>query len=50
MATSDDFDQENYRLSMNERGNAYAANRIPASDIGDKEPQEVGRQKSLTLY
>ena len=24
MAHSEDFDQENYRLSMNERGTAYA--------------------------
>ena len=34
MAGSDDLDMENYRMSMNERGTAYAANRIPAMDIG----------------
>lgn len=51
MASSEEFEMENYRLSMNERGNAYAANRIPAMDIGqDKEQSNIGRQKSLTLY
>lgn len=36
MATSEDFDQENYRLSMNERASAYGANRIPQMDIGSE--------------
>ena len=43
MNSSEDLDQENYRFSMNERGNDYAANRIPAMEIGSEKEQMLSR-------